>query len=81
MTELSGDAEPRGADAAFWCGDGIVCRAGEILLPLCLATVAMPEGEISGFMNLVHDTHHFLSSKGIFNHMELLPRISTENYY
>lgn len=58
-----------------------MCWPGEILLPLCLAMVAMPEGEIRGFMNLLHDIHCFLSSKGIFKHMELLPRIIIENYY
>ena len=58
-----------------------MCLAGETLLPLCLAVVAMPGGEIRGFMNFLGDIHRFLLSKGIFNHMELLPRISTESYY
>lgn len=52
-----------------------------VLLPSCLAMVAMPGGEIRGFMNLLHDIHHFLSSKGIFNHMELALKTIIKDYY
>lgn len=36
---------------------GTVSWAGEVLLPLCLATAAVPGGEIRGFMNLLRDIH------------------------
>lgn len=76
-----GDAEPRGAAAAWSCGDRELSAGLQISLPSCLAMVAVPEGEIRGCMNLLHDMHHFLASKGMFNHMELLLRISIESYY
>lgn len=45
--------------------------AGEVLLPSCLAMVATSEGEIRGFVNLLHDIHHVLSGEGVLNHMEI----------